>query len=76
MTNKEYLQIFKENQLCRSQVVRLLEEQVQHLVRLGNDFEATKRADLAIRCRDLAEVTKWEAISFAEYEKRNELVEV
>ncbi len=55
MSGEEYQEIFRENQLKRSALVRLLEKQIRLLQNHGF-FE-------------LAEETKWLAISIAEDEK-------
>ena len=55
MSGEEYQKIFRENQLKRSALVRLLEKQIR-LLQKHELFE-------------LAEETKWLAISIAEDEK-------
>lgn len=55
MSGEEYQEIFRENQLKRSALVRLLEKQIR-LLQKHEFFE-------------LAEETKWLAISIAEDEK-------
>lgn len=53
MDGKTYLEIFKENKLQRSEVVRLLEKQIKLLDK--NKIDSTE--------------TKWIAIEIAEQEK-------
>lgn len=55
MDGKTYLAIFKENGLYRSEIVKLLENQIKVLSENG--------------MHDLAEETKWLAIVIAEQEK-------
>ena len=55
MDGKTYLEIFRENGLHRSEIVKLLEKQIKVL---------TKNS-----MHDLAEETKWVAIVIAEKEK-------
>lgn len=62
MDGETYLAIFKENQLQRSKLVRLLEKQVMILTE--NDL------------MEVAEETKWLAIEIAEYEKKNGVVDI
>ena len=62
MDGETYLAIFKENQLQRSKLVRLLEKQVMILTE--NDV------------MEMAEETKWLAIEIAEYEKKNGVVDI
>ncbi|EGP5552780.1 hypothetical protein DKK47_RS10905 [Enterococcus faecium] len=62
MDGETYLAIFKENQLQRSKLVRLLEKQVMILTE--NDL------------MEMAEETKWLAIEIAEYEKKNGVVDI
>lgn len=62
MDGETYLAIFKENQLQRSKLVRLLEKQVMILTE-NNLME-------------MAEETKWLAIEIAEYEKKNGVVDI
>ena len=69
MTNAEYLEIFQSEQLIRSPAVRLLEEQIRILIRLSKVFLKANETDLSIYCDRVAEETKWESISLAEYEK-------
>lgn len=76
MTNKEYLEIFKEAGLIRSPIVRFLEQQIQILTRLQASF--LKHGDLenAEIARHAAEQAKWETIELAEHEKANGLIKV
>ena len=62
MDGETYLAIFKENQLQRSKLVRLLEKQV--IILTENDL------------MEMAEETKWLAIEIAEYEKKNGVVDI
>lgn len=62
MDGETYLAIFKENQLQRSKLVRLLEKQV--MILNENDL------------MEMAEETKWLAIEIAEYEKENGVVDI
>lgn len=62
MDGETYLAIFKENQLQRSKLVKLLEKQVMILTE--NDL------------MEMAEETKWLAIEIAEYEKKNGVVDI
>ncbi|MEQ7102514.1 hypothetical protein [Enterococcus hirae] len=62
MDGETYLAIFKENQLQRSKLVRLLEKQVMILTE--NDL------------MEMAEETKWLAIEIAGYEKKNGVVDI
>ena len=62
MDGETYLAIFKENQLQRSKLVKLLEKQV--IILTENDL------------MEMAEETKWLAIEIAEYEKKNGVVDI
>lgn len=69
MTNAEYLEIFRCEQLIRSPTVRLLEEQIRILSRLSGFFRSINAVELSRYCNRVAEETKWETIAIAEYEK-------
>ena len=58
MTSKEYLEIFAENKLERSKIVKLLEKQIRLLDSL--EMDSTE--------------TKWIAIEIAEKEKEQRFV--
>ncbi|MFB5313053.1 hypothetical protein [Enterococcus gallinarum] len=62
MDGQTYLAIFKENGLVRSDLVRILENQVK--VFQENNMPAN------------AEKAKWLAIEIAEYEKENGVVDI
>lgn len=55
MTGKEYIEIFKENNLVRSELVRFIEGHIKTFETLG--------------MKDEAEESKWIAIALAEEEK-------
>ncbi|EMF0057840.1 MAG: hypothetical protein SPG88_06790 [Enterococcus hirae] len=74
MSNEEYLRIFKSNQLIRSPVVRIFEEQIRILAYLSKKFSESNDFELAKYCTSKAEEVKWEAISFAEYEKSHGII--
>lgn len=76
MTNKEYLEIFKEAGLIRSPIVRFLEQQIQTLTRLQDSFSEHGDNDNAEIARHAAEKAKWETIEIAEYEKANGMIKV
>lgn len=71
MNNAEYLAIFENEQLIRSPVVRLLEEQIRILFTLSNVFAKSNENKLSNYCHQRAEETKWESISIAEFEKKH-----
>lgn len=76
MTNTEYLEIFETEQLTRSPVVRLLEEQVRVLIKLSNVFARSGESNISSYCNQKIEETKWEAICIAEYEKKNGMIKL
>lgn len=76
MTNAEYLAIFESDQLIRSPVVRLLEEQIRILFVLSEAFARYEENELTTYCRQKAEETKWEAICIAEHEKKNGMIDL
>ncbi|MGG5331646.1 hypothetical protein [Enterococcus sp. AZ163] len=76
MTNKEYLEIFKEAGLIRSPIVRFLEQQIQTLARLQASFLEHGDEENAEIARHTAEKAKWETIEIAEYEKANGMIKV
>lgn len=76
MTNKEYLEIFRELGLIRSPIVRFLEQQIQTLSRLQASFSECGDVENAEIARHAAEKTKWETIEIAEYEKANGMIKV
>lgn len=60
MDTQTYLDIFRENGLIRSELVRIIEEQIKIFSKHG--------------LTDLAEESKWIAIEVAELEKRENMV--
>lgn len=74
MTSAEYLAIFENEQLIRSPVVRLLEEQIRILFSLSNVFIKADERGLSNYCEKRAEEAKWEAICIAEYEQKHGLI--
>lgn len=71
MDGKEYVAIFQELGIERSRTVKFMEQQIKTFERLEKEF--IKKGDNANAkiAYDQAEITKWEAIAMAEYEKEN-----
>jgi hypothetical protein len=70
MTNQEYIEIFKASHLIRSPIVRVIEQQIQTLMRLEKSFHEVRLDDLEAFCLEQSEIAKWDAISMAEYEQK------
>ena len=75
MTGREYVEIFKTENLPRTATVKLLEEQIRSMQDLAEKYKQEGEFEKVNLCLDEAEKAKWEAIGMAEYEKEYGVIE-